>query len=48
MKGYNSLLGSHYDHYYLDYTSFLAEKPTDDVFAIAPGMISLIYLNCKI
>jgi len=36
MKGYNSLLGSHYDHYYLDYTSFLAEKPTDDVFAIAP------------
>ena len=37
MKGYNSLLGSHYDHYYLDYTSFIVEKPTDDVFVIAPG-----------
>lgn len=34
MKGYNSLLGSHYDHYYLDYTSFTAEKPNEDAFMI--------------
>lgn len=38
MKGYNSLLGSHYDHYYLDYTSFSAEKPTDDVFVVDPDV----------
>lgn len=34
MKGFNTLLGSHYDHYYLDYTTFSVEKPTDDVFTI--------------
>jgi len=34
MKGYNSLLGSHYDHYYLDYTTFTAEKPTDETFVV--------------
>ena len=39
MKGYNSLLGSHYDHYYLDYSSFLPEKPNDDVFLLDSGII---------
>jgi len=29
MKGYNTLLGSHYDHYYLSYHDFRAE-PLDD------------------
>ena len=39
MKGYNSLLGSHYDHYYLDYVSFSAEKPNDNVFVVDRGII---------
>jgi len=34
MKGYNSLLGSHYDHYYLDYESYSVEAPSEDAFAI--------------
>ena len=25
MRGYNNLLGSHYDHYYVDYENFAAE-----------------------
>lgn len=37
MKGFNSLLGSHYDHYYLDYSSFTAEKPNEDAFMIDSG-----------
>lgn len=32
MKGYNSLLGSHYDHYFLSYTDYSTEKPADQVF----------------
>lgn len=32
MRGFNSLLGSHYDHYYLDYDSFSIDRPNDDVF----------------
>nr|QOV03073.1 cathepsin L2 [Dysdercus peruvianus] len=34
MRGYNSLLGSHYDHYYLDYDSYLNQKPQADTFNI--------------
>nr|BAF94153.1 26,29 kDa proteinase-like cysteine protease [Plautia stali] len=34
MRGYNSLLGSHYDHYYLDYNSFSIEQPQDDIFKL--------------
>jgi len=34
MRGYNTLLGSHYDHYYLDYDAFSPEKPSDEVFDI--------------
>jgi len=34
MKGYNTLLGSHYDHYYLIYDWFSPEAPTDTVFEI--------------
>ncbi|XP_012224399.2 digestive cysteine proteinase 1 [Linepithema humile] len=35
MKGFNSLLGSHYDHYYLEYDWYSYEQPSDDVFKIA-------------
>ncbi|PSN55954.1 hypothetical protein C0J52_02135 [Blattella germanica] len=36
MKGYNTLLGSHYDHYYLMYEWFSPDKPKPDVFQISP------------
>jgi len=32
MKGYNILLGSHYDHYYITYMGFSAEPPAAEVF----------------
>lgn len=35
MRGFNSLLGSHYDHYYLDYDWFSLETPSSDIFNIA-------------
>ncbi|KZC04596.1 Counting factor associated protein D, partial [Dufourea novaeangliae] len=38
MKGFNSLLGSHYDHYYLDYDWFSSEKPSSEVFEIAENV----------
>lgn len=38
MKGFNSLLGSHYDHYYLEYDWFSFEQPSEDVFRIAESM----------
>ncbi|MCY5962414.1 hypothetical protein OV760_29050, partial [Salmonella enterica subsp. enterica serovar 1,4,[5],12:i:-] len=38
MKGFNSLLGSHYDHYYLDYEDFSNESPSDDVFQVNPNV----------
>lgn len=34
MKGYNSLLGSHFDHYYLEYEWFSAETPNPEVFGL--------------
>lgn len=32
MRGFNSLLGSHYDHYYLEYEWYSFETPSADVF----------------
>jgi len=34
MRGYNTLLGSHYDHYFLDYEWFSAESPSDEIFEV--------------
>nr|CAD7196992.1 unnamed protein product [Timema douglasi] len=34
MKGYNTLLGSHYDHYYLVYDWFTSDKPSIDAFNV--------------
>lgn len=34
MKGYNTLLGSHYDHYYLDYESYEHQDIPADVFQV--------------
>lgn len=38
MKGYNSLLGSHYDHYYLDYDYYSVDQISNDVFKIDTDM----------
>ena len=32
MKGFNTLLGSHYDHYYLEYATFSTDKPDPKKF----------------
>lgn len=37
MKGYNSLLGSHYDHYYLEYDSFYTDDIDAEVFEVDEG-----------
>lgn len=34
MRGFNSLLGSHYDHYYLDYDWYSSDIPSSEVFEI--------------
>uniref|UniRef100_A0A2M4AIZ6 Putative cathepsin l n=1 Tax=Anopheles triannulatus TaxID=58253 RepID=A0A2M4AIZ6_9DIPT len=34
MKGYNTLLGSHYDHYYIDYESYDHQDIPEDVFEV--------------
>lgn len=37
MRGYNTLLGSHYDHYHLDYDSYKHDDIPDDVFEVDQG-----------
>lgn len=34
MRGYNTLLGSHYDHYYIDYDFYSHEAIDNEVFEI--------------
>ncbi|KAK6635157.1 hypothetical protein RUM44_000406 [Polyplax serrata] len=34
MKGFNTLLGSHYDHYYLDYEWFSPDAPDNNIFYV--------------
>jgi hypothetical protein len=42
MKGYNSLLGSHYDHYYLEYEWYSVDTPSADVFKVADSKFSFL------
>lgn len=37
MRGYNTLLGSHYDHYHLDYDSYKHDDIPDDIFEVDQG-----------
>jgi hypothetical protein len=37
MKGYDSLLATHYDYYLLDYISFEEWKPNESVFELPSG-----------
>ncbi|KAK9510895.1 hypothetical protein O3M35_005576 [Rhynocoris fuscipes] len=38
MKGYNNLLGSHFDHYYLDYDLYSTEQPAPEIFKVNTNM----------
>ncbi|KAJ0171348.1 hypothetical protein K1T71_012898 [Dendrolimus kikuchii] len=38
MKGFNSLLGSHYDHYYLEYSDYDIDDIDPDVFNYETGL----------
>ncbi|XP_059485650.1 digestive cysteine proteinase 1 [Neocloeon triangulifer] len=38
MRGFNSLLGSHYDHYYLEYDWYSFEGPDSTVFQLPDNM----------
>ncbi|RZC35371.1 cathepsin L [Asbolus verrucosus] len=38
MRGYNSLLGSHYDHYYLEYDYFDSSPISEDTFKLPANM----------
>jgi len=39
MRGYNTLLGSHYDHYYLDYDSYEHDDIPNEVFELDDDMV---------
>ncbi|CAK9805575.1 Counting factor associated protein D [Anthophora plagiata] len=43
MKGFNSLLGSHYDHYYLDYDWYSSETPSSEVFEVSTNMTCITF-----
>lgn len=45
MKGYNTLLGSHYDHYYLDYDEYSHEDIDNEVFEIPEGEFFISYIS---
>ncbi|CAG9131173.1 unnamed protein product [Plutella xylostella] len=38
MKGYNTLLGSHYDHYYIDYAEYDVDEIDPTVFQVDSGL----------
>lgn len=42
MKGFNSLLGSHFDHYYLDYDSYSHEEIPNEIFEVDTGELTEI------
>lgn len=46
MKGFNSLLGSHYDHYYLEYNDFDADPIPADIFKVGSKyIVNFLYSN---
>ena len=47
LMGYDNLLGSHYDKYYIDYVHIDVEKSLDDaVFKTPPSMLSVTNCVC--
>lgn len=41
MMGYDSLMGSHYDKYYLKYDTFTPQNISDDIFKLPKGKVHL-------
>lgn len=48
MRGYNTLLGSHYDHYHLDYNSYVHDDIPDDIFEVDESEFTYFFLDSKI
>jgi len=45
MMGYDTLLGSHYDKYYMDYIHIeVAKSLDDDIFKTPPGICVLVVI----
>lgn len=44
MRGYNTLLGSHYDHYHLDYDSYKHDDIPDDIFEVDQGKSCSLFI----
>lgn len=42
MRGFNSLLGSHYDHYYLNYDSFDISDISPETFNVGDSKYTII------
>ncbi|XP_011178576.1 digestive cysteine proteinase 1 isoform X2 [Zeugodacus cucurbitae] len=43
MRGYNTLLGSHFDHYFLDYDSYEHDDIPNEVFELADDMACVAF-----
>lgn len=43
MKGYNSLLGSHYDHYYIDYNDYCVDEIDPNVFEVDSSKYIILF-----
>ena len=45
MRGYNNLLGSHYDHYYVDYENFAAEVRMFTLIKKNPRKLAAVWIR---
>lgn len=45
MKGYNTLLGSHYDHYYIEYDAYDVNPIPENTFAIDSSKLMCFFPN---
>lgn len=48
MRGFNSLLGSHYDHYYLEYDFYDINEIPRDTFKIDPSKFVITAVLLKL
>lgn len=47
MRGFNSLLGSHYDHYFLEYDSFDTDDISPNTFDVDSSTFFFTFINMK-
>lgn len=45
VKGWDNLIGAHYDHYHLDYNSYSNAEISNDIFSVNEGIESVAYLK---